>query len=339
MFFATRRIVLLALAAAVVVAPARAAALRPWDPALDRPSHTRVEVIRYRSHTGRSRLAYVLLPRWYGPARHPAIPLVVSPHGRGVDGHSNLKLWGDLPGIGGFAVVSPDGEGDHLDAYSWGAPGQVEDLARMPATVGRALPWIRIDPRRVYAVGGSMGGQETLLLLAKHPRLLAGAAAFDPVVDFAHQFGQFPRLPCNSRCRAQLGAPLGRILQGLARTEVGGDPTHARSSYAARSPITYAAALARACVPLQLWWSRRDRIVVDPARQTARLLTALRRLNPAAPVEGAEGTWVHSAEMRASTRLPFALARFGLLPDTFGGRWGLEGAWVTPRPARDCARV
>ena len=48
---------------------------------------------------------------------------------------------------------------------------------------------------------------------------------------------------------------------------------------------------------------------------------------------------MHSAEMRASTRLPFALARLGLLPRAFDGTWGLEGARVTPAPARDCARV
>lgn len=316
-----------------------ARAMHPYDAELDRPKHTRMWLIHYRAHTGRTRLAYVLLPRWYGPASHPSIPLVISPHGRGTDGFANQSLWGDLPGIGGFAVVNPDGEGNHLGAYSWGAPGQIEDLAKMPAIVHDALPWLRIDRSRIFAVGGSMGGQETLLLLAKHPRLLAGAAAFDSLVDFAHQYREFPRLPCNSSCRARLGAPLGSILQGLARTEVGGDPSHAAGAYAARSPLTYARAVADSCVPLQLWWSRRDRIVVDPQRQSRRLLATVRRLNPAAPVEGIEGTWVHSAEMRARTRLPFALARFGLMPPAFDGRWGLAGARVTSSPEQSCLPV
>ena len=336
-----KRLLLVLLLVAGALAPAASAAhsMRPRSSDLDRPSHTRVIAIHYRAHTGRARVAYVLLPAWYGAALHPRLPLVISPHGRGVDGHANLGLWGDLPGIGGFAVVNPDGEGDHLDAYSWGAPGQIEDLAKMPALLVRALPWLRIDPRRVYAVGGSMGGQETLLLLAKHPRLLAGAAAFDPLVDFAHQYRQFPRLPCGATCRRQLGAPLGSVLQRLAREEVGGDPRSAPSGYTVRSPLAYAAALARACVPLQLWWSKRDRIVVDPRSQAARLLATVRRLNPVAPVVGIEGTWMHSAEMRASTRLPFALAGFGLLPSTFGGRWALEGTWLTPSPPRPCSRA
>ena len=310
--------------------------MRPRDAELDRPAHTRIWVIHYHSHTGRERLAYVLLPRWYGPRNHPPIPMVVSPHGRGTSGRANLRLWGDLPAIGGFAVVNPDGEGDHLDAYSWGAPGQIDDLAQMPADVRSALPWVRINRRRIYAFGGSMGGQETLLLLGRYPHLLAGAAAFDAVADFAHQYRRFPRLACDGACRSRLGAPLGRVLQGLAREEVGGDPDHAAPMYAARSPLTYAAAIASSCVPLQLWWSRRDRIVVDPQLQSGRLLAQLRRLNPTAAVEGIEGTWVHTAEMRARTRLPRALAQFGLLPPTFDGAWAFAGARVTPAPEQPC---
>ena len=50
---------------------------------------------------------------------------------------------------------------------------------------------------------------------------------------------------------------LGAVLQGLARTEIGGTPDDVPRAYAARSPVTYARALAESCVPLQLWWSRR----------------------------------------------------------------------------------
>ena len=319
-------------------APAAAAPPGVRDRQLDVPSHTRTWAIRYRAHDGRVRVAYVLLPRWYGPRAHPRIPLVISPHGRGVSGLANTTLWGDLPAIGGFAVVNPDGEGAVLGAYSWGAPGQVDDLARMPAIVHRALPWLRIDRARIYAFGGSMGGQETLLLIARHPQLLAGAAAFDPVVDFAHQYRRYGRLACNAQCRGQLGASVGAVLRRLARTEVGGDPATARHAYAVRSPVTYARAIADACVPLQLWWSRRDRIVVDPESQSGRLLHETRRLNPAAPIVGIEGMWVHSAEMRPHSRLPFALALFGLLSERFAGVWGFAGASVKPPPDLVCAR-
>jgi hypothetical protein len=67
-------------------------------------------------------------------------------------------------------------------------------------------------------------------------------------------------------------------------------------------------------VPLQLWWSRKDSIVVEQASQTGRLLKEIVRLNPDAPVTGFVGYWRHSEEMRAKGRLPAALAAFGLLP-------------------------
>ncbi len=333
---------LLLLLAATCSAPAKGVVGMPTrirDPQLNRPSHTKAWVIEYRSHGGRMRRAYVLLPRSYGPKNHPRIPLVIAPHGRGGSGHGNAALWGDLPAIGTFAVVNPDGDGDNLGAYSWGAPGQIDDLARMPVLVHDALPWLNVDHRRIYAVGGSMGGQETLLLLAKHPRLLAGAVAFDALVDFAHQYWQYPRLACNTSCRRTLGGSLGDTLQRLARTEVGGDPATAAGAFAARSPLTYAGALAASCIPLQLWWSRRDRIIVDSTRQSQRLLLELRRLNPSAPVDGIVGSWAHTAEMRASSRMPFALARFGLLPSAFAGDWGVAGAHLMERPARSCQRA
>ena len=179
--------------------------------------HVHVWTIHYRAHDGLLRPAYVVLPAWYGPRDHPPIPLVISPHGRGVDAYANTRLWGDLPARGRFAVVNPEGQGRRLELYSWGDPGQIDDLARMPAILRRALPWLRIDPRRIYAFGGSMGGQETLLLLARRPHLLAGAAAFDAPVNLALRYREFPLLRFGLR------------LQALARAG-------ARSTSPARSP-------------------------------------------------------------------------------------------------------
>jgi poly(3-hydroxybutyrate) depolymerase len=124
-------------------------------------AHTAVRTLTfsYRSHTGTMRVAYVVLPGWYGPERHPPIPLVISPHGRGVGGAYNLRFWGTLPARGPFALVSPDGQGRRLAHYSWGYPGQIDDLARMPSLVRAAFPWLDIAPRRIYAIGDSMGGQ------------------------------------------------------------------------------------------------------------------------------------------------------------------------------------
>jgi pimeloyl-ACP methyl ester carboxylesterase len=273
-------------------------------------------VIRYRAHDGRMARAYVLLPSSYRRGENPPIPLIISPHGRALSGRINAAIWGNLPARGPFAVVNPDARGRRLAGHSWGYKGHVDDLARMPQILKRTIPWLKIDPRQIYAFGGSMGGQETLLLLARYPKLLAGAAAFDAVADFALQYRNFRRLSCGGPCRRLWGGPIGPGLRLLARQEVGGPPSKLPKAWAARSPQTYARQIASSCVPLQLWWSVADRIVLDQHRQSGRLFQQLRRLNPRAPIEAHIGYWNHSAEMHAKTRLPLALANFGLIPET-----------------------
>ncbi|MGZ4353090.1 MAG: alpha/beta hydrolase family protein [Gaiellaceae bacterium] len=261
----------------------------------------RIVRVPYTAYDGRRRAALLVLPRWYGPARHPPIPLVISPHGRGITARDNTHFWAGLPAFGPFAVVNPEGQGRRLALYSWGWRGQIDDLARMPAILERALPWFHVDRRRVYAVGSSMGGQETLLLAAFHPRLLAGAAAMDSATDMAARYRQFPLIAGGTR------------LQQLARTEIGGTPGTAPAAYARRSPITYARALAFSGVPLHVWWSLRDRIVVDQNQESGRLYRAILRANPEAPVTKYVGTWAHSREMHALARLPLALVNLKLI--------------------------
>jgi poly(3-hydroxybutyrate) depolymerase len=262
----------------------------------------RVLAISYRAHDGVSRRAYLILPAWYGPSKHPPIPLVISPHGRGVGARVNIRRWGDLPARGDFAVINPEGQGRKLTLFSWGDPGEIRDLARMPLIAERALPWLQIDRHRVYAFGGSMGGQETLLLLARFPRLLAGAAAFDAPTNMVARYRAFDRLP------------FGDGLQGLARREIGGTPATNPVGYEIRSPLDWTRKIAFAGVPLQIWWSTRDRIVGDQEHESGLFYRDVKRLNPSAPVSEFVGRWAHTTEMAAHGYLPYALSRFGLLP-------------------------
>jgi len=262
----------------------------------------RMWTIHYRSHDGLVRPAFVLLPAWYGPQDHPPLPLIISPHGRGVEALRNTTIWGDLPAQGRFAVVNPQGQGRRLELYSWGDPGQISDLARMPQILRRTLPWLRIDRSRVYAVGGSMGGQEALLLAARRPRLLAGAAAFDAPVNLALRYRDFLRLR------------RGRELRALARIEVGGTPAAVPRAYSVRSPLDLARRLAFAGVPLEIWWSRTDRVVVDQRDQSGLLCREIRKLNPGVPLVEFVGSWAHTVEMRWNRQLPTALRLFHLLP-------------------------
>ena len=273
---------------------------------------TRSLRIEYRAHDGRMRPAWLLLPVAYDGS---PIPLVISPHGRGVGALQNANLWGDLPGEGDFAVINPSGEGRRTRFFSWGDPGEIADLARMPQVV--EAHGVRVG--RVYAVGGSMGGMETLLLVARHPQLLSGAIAFDPATDMTLRYRDFAALPD------------GRTLQRLARREVGGTPATDASAYAARSPDHYVRQLAFSGVPLQLFWSSRDRIIDDQLRETQALANAIRAANPEAKVAAFHGDRLHTPEMRAMRPLPRALARFGLLP-----KWDippLDPGRPSPSPA------
>ena len=288
---------LLFVAALLLAGPAAAhAATRSWT-------------MHYLAADGTRRGAVVLLPAGYGPRHHPAIPLVISPHGRGASGVANATRWGDLPGRGGFAVVNPDG----LGPYSYGAAGQIDDLARMPEIVARALPWLRIDAHRIYAIGSSMGGQETLLLVAAYPHLLAGAVAMDAVLDLARRYADAPRLR--------------RV---LARA-VGGTPSRAPAAYAARSPLDLASQLAASHVPLQVWWSSADEVVAGQNELSRRFVADL----AGACVAGFTGRWRHSADMRSDTFLPQALAGLGLL----AARLPAAARSVVPVLDRDCRQA
>jgi hypothetical protein len=263
-----------------------------------------VRVVRfgYRTHDGKRSYALLLLPGWYGPHRDPAIPLVISPHSRNALPTTAAKPWVDLPARGDFAVVLPAGQGRVLRFASWGYPGQIDDLARMPQLVRRAVPWFHYPRRRVYAVGASMGAQEVLLLLARDPRLLAGVVAFDPAVNLANRYYEFPDIR------------FGRQDQLRCRVEVGGSPLQVPEAYRVRSPISYVRTIARSGVPLELWWSVRDKVIVNQERQAGRFYREIRRIDPEAPVQAFVGAWPHAGEFSAFYRLPYALARIGLLP-------------------------
>jgi poly(3-hydroxybutyrate) depolymerase len=291
----------LKVAAFVVVLTAILATAATDTATANTPAVRTIE-ISYRAHDGLPRRAYVILPGWYGPAHHPPIPLAISPHGRGVGAEENIRRWGNLPAVGRFAVINPEGQGRALTLFSWGDPGEIRDLARMPQIAEHALPWLHVDRRRVYAFGGSMGGQETLLLVARYPHLLAGAAAFDAPTNMA------------ARYRAFVHLRLGTALQHLARVEIGGTPMSDPRGYANRSPLDCARKIAFSDVPLQIWWSTRDRIVTDERDESGLLYRLIKRLNPRAPVTEFVGEWAHTTEMKSHGYLPYALSRFGLMP-------------------------
>ena len=117
-----------------------------------------------------------------------------------------------------------------------------------------------------------------------------------------------------ARYRAFARLPLGPGLQRLARDEIGGTPRTDPRGYAIRSPLDRAGKIAFAGVPLQIWWSTRDRVVANErtsrgssiGRSSTSIRTHLLRQFV--------GIWAHTTEMKAHGYLPYALSRFGLFP-------------------------
>jgi hypothetical protein len=59
-------------------------------------------------------------------------------------------------------------------------------------------------------------------------------------------------------------------------------------------------------VPLQLWWSDADEIVVDQRHQSQQFYEDLQRLRPRGRLEKVTGSWHHTAESYRRLQLPGA---------------------------------
>ena len=173
--------------------------------------------VEYRAHNGLRPPRRGLAPR-PGTRGHnnPPLPLVISPHGRGGQGSSNATFWGTLPDDRRLRRRQPGREWAAAStAFSYGYRGQIDDLARMPAIVEEQRCHGCTSTSAAFTPSGSsMGGQETLLLVARHPSLLAGAAALDSVTDMDAP-GLRP---------AVHGARSCALLQMKMRSELGGTP-------------------------------------------------------------------------------------------------------------------
>jgi hypothetical protein len=65
-----------------------------------------------------------------------------------------------------------------------------------------------------------------------------------------------------------------------------------------------------------MWWSTKDRIVIDQQHQSGTLFRTLRALGPTAPLSAYVGRWAHSKEMKSDQLRPIVLEELGLLRST-----------------------
>jgi dipeptidyl aminopeptidase/acylaminoacyl peptidase len=191
------------------------------------------------------------------------LPLVIVPHAAGFSAEATARYWRDIPVRRGFIAVFPFGHGRKLDLYSLAWRGQIADLASMPKVL--AEQGYAVDESRVYAVGLSMGGLESLMLAGCYPGLLAGVVAFNSPIDLASWYRDID------------------IGRSATVDEIGGTPDEVPDKYAERSPLNCIATIAR--IPTLLYWDPNDKVVPSQSdMQTGRLFRRIKEEFPESPV-------------------------------------------------------
>lgn len=280
---------------------------------------TRWVSVHFTGPAGARESVIVAMPSWYGPDRHPPLPLVIAPHSRGFTPWQAAKRWGDLPGRFGVIVLNAGMHGRVIPRRSWAWPPAVAELTRLPEIVSRLLPYLRYDHARVYAAGFSMGGQEALMMLAQRPDLFAAVVAADPLTNLEQRWYQFPL------------SKLSAGEQRGATREVGATPRQRPWLYVRRSPLFFASTIAEAGVPLELWWNPADTVVIRGSTQAGALYHALKRIDPQAPVFARVHHEMHGWVFKDTHSLP-AMLRFLLSHRQPGGRPADGFSYVSWRP-------
>lgn len=140
----------------------------------------------YTNASGKTLPYRLLMPRQYEPDR--VYPVILYLHGAAARGRDNQEPlnWGPrlfqadwLQAKHDFILVVPQAprDGGWVE-MGWGAGGvrESQSLAMAVELIGKALPReFKIDPKRRYLTGVSMGGHAVWVLLARRPGFFAAA--------------------------------------------------------------------------------------------------------------------------------------------------------------------
>ena len=139
----------------------------------------------------------------------------------------------------GWAMVGPNFRGPNSTPSACGGEAAVQDIVD---AVNYAKGRVRIDPKRVYIIGGSGGGHMTLLMAGRHPEIWAGCAAFCPITDLARWHADSVLVhPGRSRKYA-------KMMEGAC----GGRPEKCPEEYRRRSPLAWIDNARKAGVPVYI---------------------------------------------------------------------------------------
>lgn len=243
--------------------------------------------------TGASSCATTSLPRsfdggnqtvaYFIPSPAPSNkPLIVALHGSGATGLDLCNFLAMEADARDWFIVAPDTVGrialNHglpSGRYNYGWIGAQRDVID---SINHMRANYSIDASHIYAIGNSMGGQMTTLMLAKYPDVFAAAATWSAVTDLTIWHGQLivhPKLD-GSTCTT-MPHPLGPYcLDEYVQDEVGGTPAALPFDYQRRSPLQMAANLR--LIPLKMWHHQLDTLV--PIAHSTDLRNAVNATNP-----------------------------------------------------------
>ena len=163
-------------------------------------------------------------------AKTEAVPLIVGLHTWSADylQLNHYKTVFAYAEKAGWAFVGPNFRGPNKTPQACGSDYAVQDIVD---AVNYAKAKVKIDPARVYIIGGSGGGHMTLLMLGRHPEVFAAGAAFCPITDVARWHGD--------SMEKHPGRGKGYAL--MLESACGGTPAEKPEEYRHRSPLTWLA--------------------------------------------------------------------------------------------------
>lgn len=181
------------------------------------------------------------------------------------------------PHYGGVIVIAPQGQGQKLTGADWGYPPSIDDFANLPGLIESMLPYLKIDHSRIYTMGSSMGGQDSLAFVALYPELISAAYSNDGVSDWGLRYIQ-----ASKRIPSKLDDGHRNVLLAGIPYETGGTPDSNPSAYQSRSPLqslTKNPGIAQH--PIKLEVDMQDSLI-SPS-QSALFYKKLKQLNPNTP--------------------------------------------------------
>jgi pimeloyl-ACP methyl ester carboxylesterase len=137
----------------------------PPSPLLDHPESVGIPGLTNVEFSGS---AGTLLRGWYVPAKNRAAVIVTSgTSANRLDMQQDVRILAEA----GFGVLAFDwpGTGQSGGAVNWGRPA----VAALEAAVDYLVQRVDVDPKRIGALGFSIGGIETSVVASSDPRLRA----------------------------------------------------------------------------------------------------------------------------------------------------------------------